>query len=530
MNARHATCLYARRRSAWGIGPRIGAKLGEAVTEGKRPSVSLLMIVRNEERHLADCLRNVASLFDEIVIVDTGSEDDTRRIAGRFTPFVYDFPWCDDFSAARNEALRRSHGDWLFWLDADDRIEGENVERLRRLLASLDDERRMFLMNTACSSQFACEGQTLITHPRLFRRHTQLAWQGRVHEQLRPEANTLGYRFSWSDVVVRHLGYADGAAFKRKVNRDLRLLRMDYAVDPTHLPTLLHLGMAYFNAGRANESRYFLRQVIANTKQRCDHLRQVYCALATIEMHECKLNEALAVLDQGLAIFPTGEYLLYLRADCLYELDRYVEARATLLRLLNNPVEIQYRGSVPEGIREKLAPRKLADILRLQRQYASAEALFKSVLSRYPDDTLSWYLLGRVYFDVRQAAGLMQVVERLKYCAQGDIFSKLLLASWGLEQNDLGAARPLIDELIQAAPRMPLPRLLRLDLLERSHASVGERLEACRDMLRLQPGNPSVQRLASQLQTLQAHQQMQTTPPSPTWSSTVVLGPGLSAA
>jgi glycosyltransferase involved in cell wall biosynthesis len=500
------------------------------VTEGKRPSVSLLMIVRNEERQLDDCLRNVASLFDEIVIVDTGSQDDTRRIAGRFTPFVYDFPWCDDFSAARNEALRRSHGDWLFWLDADDRIEGENIERLRRLLASLEDERRVYLMNTACSSQFACEGQSLITHPRLFRRHPEIAWQGRVHEQLRPEPSTLGYKFASSDVLIQHLGYADGPALKRKLNRDLRLLRMDYAVDPTDLRTLLHLGMAYFNLGRANDSRYFLRQVIANTKQRCDHLRQVYCALATIEMHECKLNEALAVLDQGLALFPTGEYLMYLRADCLYELDRFAEAQATLLRLLNNPVEFQYRGSVPAGIREKLAPRKLADILRLQKQYASAEALFKSVLSRYPDDTLSWYLLGRVYFDVRQAAGLMHVVEQLRYCAQGDVFSKLLLASWGLEQNDFAAARPLIDQLIKLAPRMPLPRLLRLDLLERCKAPVGERLEACRDMLRLQPGNPSVQRLAIQLQTLQTQQQMQAASVPANWSSTVAVGSGLSAA
>src|SRR5437868_5173021 len=129
------------------------------------------MIVRNEERQLAECLAPVASLFDEVVIVDTGSVDDTRRIAGRFTPFVFDFPWCDDFSAARNESLRRSHGDWLFWLDADDRIEGDNVQRLRSLLASLGQQRQAYLMNTACSSQFACEGQTLITHPRLFRRH-----------------------------------------------------------------------------------------------------------------------------------------------------------------------------------------------------------------------------------------------------------------------------------------------------------------------------------------------------------------------
>jgi tetratricopeptide (TPR) repeat protein len=288
--------------------------------------------------------------------------------------------------------------------------------------------------------------------------------------------------------------------------------------------------MAHFNLGRSGEARHFLQQVIAGTKQRCDYLRQVYCALATIEMQQGRLNEALSLLDQGLSLFPTGEYLLYMRADCLYELDRYVEAQATLLRLLNNPVEIQYRGSVPAEIREKLAPRKLADILRLQRQFASAQALFKSILSRFPDDTLSWYLLGRVYLDARQPAGLTAVVERLQFCEQGNVFSKLLLASWQLEQNALASARPLIDELVQLAPRMPLPRLLRIDLLERSSAPIEEQIEACRDMLRLQPGNVSVQRLASHLQTRHAQQQMPSASAPSAWSNAVVLGPGLWAA
>jgi len=72
------------------------------VTDRHKPTVSLLMIVRNEEQQLADCLTPVASLFDEIVIVDTGSRDHTKRGAAQYTPHVFDFPWCDDFSAARN--------------------------------------------------------------------------------------------------------------------------------------------------------------------------------------------------------------------------------------------------------------------------------------------------------------------------------------------------------------------------------------------------------------------------------------------
>ena len=105
----------------------------------RKPRVSLSMIVRDEEHNLDDCLRPIADLFDEIVIVDTGSRDDTRSIARQFTPHVHEFAWCDDFSAARNESLARTTGDWIMWLDADDRIRSEHVIGLRRLFEELDD-------------------------------------------------------------------------------------------------------------------------------------------------------------------------------------------------------------------------------------------------------------------------------------------------------------------------------------------------------------------------------------------------------
>ena len=94
------------------------------------------MIVRNEGHQLADCLSPVAELFDEIVVVDTGSRDDTREVARRFTGNVFNFPWCDHFSAARNESLRHADGEWIFWLDADDRISPENIAQLRELISS----------------------------------------------------------------------------------------------------------------------------------------------------------------------------------------------------------------------------------------------------------------------------------------------------------------------------------------------------------------------------------------------------------
>ncbi len=100
-----------------------------------------MLIVKNEAHNLRACIASFADLADEIIVVDTGSTDDTVAIARKLGAKVFHFPWIDDFAAARNESLRHATGDWIFWMDADDRLDDVNRERLRRLLAAgrLDD-------------------------------------------------------------------------------------------------------------------------------------------------------------------------------------------------------------------------------------------------------------------------------------------------------------------------------------------------------------------------------------------------------
>ncbi len=100
-------------------------------------SVSLTMIVIDEEANIFKCLSSVAGLFDEIVVVDTGSKDRTREIAREFGARVFDFVWVEDFAAARNAALARATGDYAFWLDADDVVDPPEREKLRELLDEL---------------------------------------------------------------------------------------------------------------------------------------------------------------------------------------------------------------------------------------------------------------------------------------------------------------------------------------------------------------------------------------------------------
>ena len=105
------------------------------------PRISLTMIVRNEEHNLPDCLEPVANLFDEMIVVDTGSTDRTKEVAQRCGAKVIDFTWVDDFAAARNESLKHATGQWIMWLDADERLDEVNRERLRRVLAGRGEYR-----------------------------------------------------------------------------------------------------------------------------------------------------------------------------------------------------------------------------------------------------------------------------------------------------------------------------------------------------------------------------------------------------
>lgn len=226
-------------------------------------TVSLTMIVRDEERNLPDCLASCADLFDELVIVDTGSRDQTKAVAaaardrhGRAAR-VFNFAWCDDFAAARNESLRHATGEWVFWMDADDRLDESNRRKLAELLASLDHQYLGYEMGQV--SPFP-DGQ--VTPPfrqlRLFPRQPGLKWWGRIHEGLVGGAEMPRVN---AGIHIWHVGYHDPATLEAKSNRNLRLLEMQIAETPRNAVVLFHLAREYLIKGRAAEASLILERL-----------------------------------------------------------------------------------------------------------------------------------------------------------------------------------------------------------------------------------------------------------------------------
>lgn len=144
--------------------------------------ISLCMIVKNEEDVLARCLNSVKDLVDEIIIVDTGSDDATKKIASLFTDFVYDFAWCDDFSAARNFAFSKGTKEYLMWLDADDVIDDDQKPSFLHLKQTLDAS--IDLVALPYQVAFDEQGHPTMSYERerIFKREKHYTWVDPIHE------------------------------------------------------------------------------------------------------------------------------------------------------------------------------------------------------------------------------------------------------------------------------------------------------------------------------------------------------------
>ncbi|WP_066456936.1 tetratricopeptide repeat-containing glycosyltransferase family 2 protein [Anaerotruncus rubiinfantis] len=162
-------------------------------------TISLCMIVKNEEVVLGRCLESVGTAADEIIVVDTGSTDRTREIAKAHGARIYDFEWIDDFAAARNFAFEKAGMQYCMWLDADDLLLPGDRDALLRLKQTLDPAVDVVMLryNTA----FGQDGEPTFSYyrERILKNHADFRWEGAVHEAIAPRG-----RVEYAEIAVTH--------------------------------------------------------------------------------------------------------------------------------------------------------------------------------------------------------------------------------------------------------------------------------------------------------------------------------------
>jgi glycosyltransferase involved in cell wall biosynthesis len=407
---------------------------------------SLNMIVKNEADSLADALDSVDDCMDEMIICDTGSTDGTQRIARLYGAKVLQVPWQNDFSAARNRAIEASTRPWIFWMDADDRLERQSQADLLALISSGPPQAASFCVineqNGVPASRFL--------QVRLFPRMEGIVFERRVHEQIMFSARRKNLPFPrYPSIRIIHTGYSDPCAQRRKAARNASLIELELADHPGDPALLLNYGDCHAALGDIDRAIATYRPIADNPALMREHpdvyvqahfnigylyLKKGDAAaakdwLARCIRHDATRTEALLVLG---GIFEKGNELEK-AFDCFFRASRIAPP-------------VRQTATDDNRIRMEAIFRLAKLLLRLDRA-REAEGLLKHTVAAYPQVVEFHSLLGETLLrqqKLREAAasfmqslslssthnkeacsGMAAIYEKLNDPAKAEMFSEM---------------------------------------------------------------------------------------------------------
>ncbi|REE91371.1 glycosyltransferase involved in cell wall biosynthesis [Paenibacillus taihuensis] len=266
--------------------------------------ISLCMIVKDEAASLPRCLQSVQGIVDQIVVVDTGSSDNSVAIAKRYGAEVVHARWTNDFAAARNTGLARAAGEWVLFLDADEELDAGTGGQLR-MLARERAITGYFLNIWNYMGDSGSDGATINPVLRMFRNDRRYRFEGRIHEQIAGPItrHTPDARFHLSDVIIHHYGYKREVVIaKNKLERNRELLERAVVEEPENRFHWYNLGVEYFR-GRALEDAL---RAFRQARDGIDYASISYAHLLVKHEVQClqalrRWQDSLALAEEGLA-------------------------------------------------------------------------------------------------------------------------------------------------------------------------------------------------------------------------------------
>jgi GT2 family glycosyltransferase/SAM-dependent methyltransferase/tetratricopeptide (TPR) repeat protein len=441
--------------------------------------LSLCMIVRDNERTIDPCLESIRPWVDEIVVVDTGSTDCTPEVCKSYGARLFEFPWCDDFSAARNESLKHARGEWLFWMDSDDTIPAECGRKLRALAdGPHPDKIAGYIMQVHCPAP-GDDGHvdvTVVDHLKLIRNRPDLRFSGRIHEQLLPAIRNAGGDVAWTDIYVVHSGSEHSPeAFQRKLERDLRILHQELREQPDHPFVLFNLGMTCADAANHishSELRTphsapmenvdwlcaaidFLQRCLAVSNREESHLRKAYALLASSLAQADRHDDAWERCRQGLGLYPDDKELLFRCAMLHHHFGRLNEAAYFYLRVLNDPEERHFT-SIDRGLAGYKALHNLAIVYGDMARPDQAEEQWRAIIARIPGYRPAWRGLADVLLKQGQLGEAATALRRLVECDPRDAAACHDLATACCQLNRFDEAVAWYRKSLELRPGAPV--------------------------------------------------------------------------
>ena len=433
--------------------------------EAHSVKLSLCIIVRNEEAQLRDCLGRLQPLVDEIVVVDTGSTDKTREIAHQLGAKVFDFPWVNDFSAARNESIRRATGDYILWLDADDRLEPDDVDHLRKLKAGLLPRRpkAYYLLIESATHQ---EGTSSFYQLRLFPNKSGARFEGRVHEQVNFSLQRLGIPFEYIPIRIRHTGYEALSAVHGKYERNWSILREDLERNPGNVIHRYYAARTLSGMNRYQEAIEHIQKITENPviqkKERTFYLHAAIL-LGNFYLNIHNFSAAQAWFKRLVTEYPEDPIAHYGLGESFYRAGDYEKACAPFSQSLALPLEF----SVFPINRDKLVYDQFYNLGNCYQRLGMrdrAREVWKSYMEKNPGHSQTLELLGLLALESNQ---LVEAADYLKEAIHRGAASDKIHANLGLCLRKLGQWSEAEQALRQSLELNParLEALINLGLL-----------------------------------------------------------------
>jgi tetratricopeptide (TPR) repeat protein len=358
----------------------------------QKPTIGVIMIVKNEEARLGNILTDIKDVVDEIVVVDTGSSDATVSIAQEHGAKVGYFTWCNDFSAARNASISLATSDYLLWFDADDRLdpgEGLKLAGLKKLLRPAKDRAYMLKINSATRQT----GDRLCYQVRIFPNLPGLRFENRIHEQIAPSIERAGIVIESVDILIRHTGYHEISDTQAKLRRNLSILLEELVAGNVTSSQRFFIASTYFGLGEYEQCIEHIKATRTMGDSQ-SWLKDGYSLASDSYLNLDRIEDALTELEQGVAAFPDRGLMHYQLGVVCLRADKIEAAIQALARAMHLGIKVETI-SIPSQIYEQLPYFYGMALEKAGRLQEAAEA-YKASLAINPEGVQAVMALGNV--------------------------------------------------------------------------------------------------------------------------------------
>jgi glycosyltransferase involved in cell wall biosynthesis len=371
----------------------------DAAYEQLPAGISLCMIVKNEERFLAECMRSVRDVVDEINVVDTGSGDRTVEIAREFGANVVFREWRNDFGWARNESLALATRRWTLVLDADEEIASESLALLRALRETPAGLTGVYLriQNLVDDASGAASTMTHVL-ARIFPTSPRIRYRNVIHESVVVDGGEHLHSVM-SPILIRHKGYTAAmmdARSKNERNKPLLARAIEEASGDAF--SWFNFGISAISAADFETGIDALEKMFAMPGEPRAFFPIGYVMLASAYADGRKdVERAIEILDDGLTRFPGHPNVLFTRAHLLGILGRYDEARAIYAEVMAGAFDAARHSMVDDEIWTWKSPLNVASTYVKEQRFMEAVPWFERALESKPESALLSGLMAAAY-------------------------------------------------------------------------------------------------------------------------------------